>query len=185
MMKRHSLERFWQPIVTQYLSGATALPPYLGLSEADYSFVLNTLGINDIAEYHRLPGRILREELITLRGDEFREIYALLSEYRHELPSPAFDNEIDLITQVLASACMGSKHLWHDLGLPERPRLSELFTFYFPELQKMNDKNMRWKRFLYKQLCEKGGDYICRAPSCEACSSYSECFIPDEGSICD
>ncbi|MFM8444786.1 MAG: nitrogen fixation protein NifQ, partial [Methylococcus sp.] len=33
-----------------------------------------------------------------------------------------------------------------------------------------------WKKFLYKQLCEAEGIYVCRAPSCGECVDYADCF---------
>lgn len=113
----------------------------------------------------------LRLELMNMRIGELEELEKLLVESLE--PSIAFGNEM---VTVLASACLGSQHLWRDLGMPERPRLTALFRDYFPLLHAKNVNNMRWKRFMYRQLCENGGDYVCRSPSCEECASYSECF---------
>jgi nitrogen fixation protein NifQ len=35
---------------------------------------------------------------------------------------------------------------------------------------------MKWKKFFYKQLCEREGVNACKAPSCAACDDYSKCF---------
>jgi nitrogen fixation protein NifQ len=178
MTHSDSLERFWLPIVQQYLLGNTALPSFLGLEEADYYCLIDTLGISDNDEIHTLPARQIRSELLAMRSDECQQVYDLL--YQHIASSTQhLADEAEMMAQVITAGCMSSSHLWHDLGLPERPRLSQLFGYYFPTLKQLNDKNMRWKRFLYKQLCENGGDYVCRAPSCEACTSYAECFVID------
>ena len=58
-------------------------------------------------------------------------------------------------------------HLWQDLGLPARGELTALMRRNFPTLAARNVKDMKWKRFLYKQLCEAEGIYTCRAPSCQ------------------
>ncbi|GBE11207.1 nifQ [bacterium BMS3Abin12] len=50
----------------------------------------------------------------------------------------------------------------------------------FPELAARNDRNMKWKKFLYKQLCEREGIHACRAPSCQVCIDYAQCFGPEE-----
>ncbi len=39
---------------------------------------------------------------------------------------------------------------------------------------------MKWKKFIYKQLCITEGIYTCRAPSCEVCADYADCFGPEE-----
>ena len=33
----------------------------------------------------------------------------------------------------------------------------------FPQLARRNTQDMRWKKFLYKQLCEQDGGYVCRS----------------------
>jgi NifQ. len=40
--------------------------------------------------------------------------------------------------------------------------------------------DMKWKKFIYKQLCEAEGLYVCRAPSCEVCKDYDQCFGKEE-----
>ena len=148
------------------------------MEEADYHDLINALGVSDISEAHALPAHEMRSELLAMRTDECQQLYDLLCEHI-ALSSQSLADEAELMAQVITAGCMSSSHLWHDIGLPERPVLGQLFEHYFPTLHQLNDKNMRWKRFLYKQLCESGGDYVCRAPSCEACSSYSECFITE------
>jgi nitrogen fixation protein NifQ len=71
---------------------------------------------------------------------------------------------------------MGMDHLWQDLGVWSRKELSELLQRNFPTLAAKNTQDMKWKKFLYKQLCEQQGIHICRAPSCDVCVDYSKCF---------
>ena len=47
-------------------------------------------------------------------------------------------------------------------------------------LARRNGKDMKWKKFLYKQLCDTEGIYTCRAPSCEVCADYQNCFGPED-----
>ena len=61
-----------------------------------------------------------------------------------------------------------------------KQELSELFARNFPRLAALNSRDMKWKKFLYKQLCEKEGINACRAPSCEQCDDYLKCFGPEE-----
>jgi nitrogen fixation protein NifQ len=166
---------FWHPILQSYAEGETVLPPYLGLSvkafQAIGEFCPDPQLLAATEHQHAQSTRQLRAELNQLRADEYQSLFTLLASHV-DLTLPF---ALHMCT-VLTYACFGTQHLWKDLGMPERPRLSQLFAYYFPKLYRSNDKNMRWKRFLYKQLCDIGGDYVCRSPSCEECSSYSECF---------
>ena len=51
---------------------------------------------------------------------------------------------------------------------------------HFSALALRNNQDMKWKKFLYKQLCEQEGINACRAPSCEVCTDYLKCFGPEE-----
>lgn len=166
------IQEYWQPIVESYRRGETALPLYMGLNQNGYDALLLAMGLESVTLSLEVESKLqLRLELLNMRISELEELESLLAE--------SLNSDVTLgseMVTVLASACLGSQHLWRDLGMPERPRLTALFRDYFPSLHASNSKNMRWKRFLYRQLCENGGDYVCRSPSCEECASYSECF---------
>lgn len=105
----------------------------------------------------------------------FRDLLQLLLDHR------AADDDRHLhVAHLVASACMGNDHLWQDLGLPDRKALSALLAEHFPELAARNTRNMKWKKFFYKQLCEREGVNTCRAPSCAACDDYDKCFGSEE-----
>ena len=109
------------------------------------------------------------------RDEEQNDVYTLLVTHR------ANQDESELwMARVVAMACQGQDHLWQDLGLWSRDQLSELLERNFPALAAMNTKNMKWKKFLYKQLCNTEGIYTCRAPSCEVCTDYDNCFGPEQ-----
>ncbi|VAX10095.1 Nitrogenase FeMo-cofactor synthesis molybdenum delivery protein NifQ [hydrothermal vent metagenome] len=110
-----------------------------------------------------------------LRNDEREEVYKLLMAYR----ANASRSEI-WMANIVAVACQGSDHLWQDMGLWSRTQLSELLNRNFPELAHKNINNMKWKKFLYKQLCSTEGIYTCRAPSCEVCTDYTRCFAAED-----
>lgn len=170
-MHDESRRRYWKPIVHSYLSGRSVLPLYLGLDKNTFIRIIDSMTLNSEAAPLETKQAVIRSELLTLRTEEQEQLHQLLLRYLdHAAP---FATEM---AAVISVACLGSQHLWHDLGLPERPVLSQLFSDYFPDLFALNVSNMRWKRFLYRQLCENGGDYVCRSPSCETCSSYNECF---------
>jgi nitrogen fixation protein NifQ len=109
------------------------------------------------------------------RVPEWEDVVDLLLEFR-----AGKDVSEEWIAQIVAAACMGFDHLWQDLGLWNRSELSQLLSLNFPELALRNNKDMKWKKFLYKQLCERDGTYVCRAPSCDVCADYQVCFGPEE-----
>ncbi|BCB26051.1 hypothetical protein SKTS_09370 [Sulfurimicrobium lacus] len=111
-----------------------------------------------------------------LRGEEFGDLLDLLLEYRS---TP--DKESEWLAFAIATACMGDDHLYQDMGLPNRKILSDLLEAYFPSLFARNTGNMKWKKFFYKQLCDRAGVNACRAPSCQVCTDYFKCFGPEEG----
>jgi len=105
------------------------------------------------------------------RHQEYDDLVALLTEYAREA-----SEEIHSVGRWLAFSCMGENHLWEDLGLPERPALTNLIGECFPRLRQLNSQNMRWKKFFYKQLCNREQVFACRAPSCDQCSEFALCF---------
>ncbi len=81
---------------------------------------------------------------------------------------------------IVVAGCAGRDHLWYDLGLANRAELSALLTHAFPRFAVQNTGNMKWKKFLYRYHCQHEGIYVCRSPSCQACSDYAQCFGPEE-----
>lgn len=84
------------------------------------------------------------------------------------------------MAEILVAGCLGDDHLWQDLGLWSRQELSGLIAHNFPAIAARNSRDMKWKKFLYKQLCEAEGIYVCRAPSCDVCIDYPKCFGSEE-----
>jgi nitrogen fixation protein NifQ len=108
--------------------------------------------------------------------DEFSDLLQLLLDHRAEA-----DEHHRNVAHLVATACMGGDHLWQDLGLPDRKALSALLSGHFPSLAAKNTGDMKWKKFFYKQLCEREGINACRSPSCAACCDYAKCFGAEEG----
>ncbi|MDA8384562.1 MAG: nitrogen fixation protein NifQ [Betaproteobacteria bacterium] len=112
-----------------------------------------------------------------LQASEFDDLVALLLEHR------ADDTEAtEWLAYAVASGCMGGDHLYQDMGLPDRQALSSLLKKHFPRLHDKNSGNMKWKKFLYKQLCDRAEVNICAAPSCQVCHDYHNCFGPEDDS---
>ena len=85
------------------------------------------------------------------------------------------------LASILARRAMGEDHLWQDLGLFNRCELNRLLARHFPVLHAGNTKNMRWKKFFYRRLCEIEGFSLCTAPHCSVCVDFSSCFGDEDG----
>ena len=110
------------------------------------------------------------------RMDEFDDLLHLLLEHQAE---PSQENT--WLAYAMASAAMADDHLWQDMGLPSRKILSDLIARYFPEMKARNVGDMKWKKFFYRQLCERANIPICKSPSCAECSDYPLCFGSEDG----
>ena len=109
-----------------------------------------------------------------LETEEFEDLLSLLREHRRD-----DSEETEWLARAVASACAGENHLWEDMGLPNRETLSQLMRRYFTTLYYKNTANLRWKKFFYKQLCDRAEVRLCKAPSCAVCSDYALCFGPE------
>jgi len=105
---------------------------------------------------------------------EFDDLVRFIGEHADPTVAGAADFAV-----IVATACMGADHLWQDLGLPSRRELSQLIALNFPALATANNRDMKWKKFLYRELCQREGIYVCTSPSCEACTDYAACFGPE------
>jgi len=85
------------------------------------------------------------------------------------------------LASILARRAMGEDHLWQDLGLFNRGELNRLLARHFPALHAGNTKNMRWKKFFYRRLCEIEGFSLCTAPHCSVCVDFDSCFGDEDG----
>jgi nitrogen fixation protein NifQ len=156
-------------MMTSQIGGVGALPPGLGLNEKDFSELLE-------CHFPRIELVIRNVEVIDdPRAVERDDVLGLLLEHRaHRYMSEQW------MAEIVTTACMANDHLWQDLGLWSRDFLSRLMKQNFPSLAAKNVHDMKWKKFLYKQLCEQEGINACRAPSCEYCTDYLKCFGPEE-----
>ncbi len=84
--------------------------------------------------------------------------------------------EEEWLAAILARRSQASHHLWEDLGLTNRGDLNSLIRRHFPALFALNDKNMRWKKFFYRTMCESEGLRLCKSPNCQQCPDVRTCF---------
>jgi nitrogen fixation protein NifQ len=85
------------------------------------------------------------------------------------------------LAAMIARRAMEPNHLWEDLGLRDRSELSRLLVRHFAPLAARNTKNMRWKRFFYRTLCEADGLVMCSTPVCSLCGDFDLCFGDESG----
>jgi nitrogen fixation protein NifQ len=162
----------WLACMTaSWCAGQGVLPDYLGLEPAQF---------NALTE-HFFPGCNLAGQSPSGNTLDFSRMLERddLVNLLKNASKPGII-EIDWIIGVIVAGCLGSDHLWQDLGLWSRSQLSAMLQYNFPALAAKNDQDMKWKKFLYKQLCEAEGLYLCRAPSCNVCIDYPKCYGSEE-----
>jgi nitrogen fixation protein NifQ len=162
-------DKLFAQMISSQIDGAGALPPGLGLNEKEFSELLST--------HFPKVELVIRhaEEITDQREPERDDVLGLLLEHRANR-----NMSEQWMATVVTAACMANDHLWQDLGLWSREYLSRLMKQNFPALAAKNVHDMKWKKFIYKQLCEQEGINACRSPSCEYCADYLNCFGPEE-----
>lgn len=159
-------------IVASWCAGEGALPDYLGLEPAQFDWLVDNFfpgrGIGSGAAVSGIKADFSR----MLEKDDLVKLLQAAGN-----PDAA---GIDAVIGIVVAACLGEDHLWQDLGLWSRAELTAMLRYNFPALAAKNSHDMKWKKFLYKQLCEAEGLYVCRAPSCGECVDFEKCFGPEE-----
>jgi nitrogen fixation protein NifQ len=164
-------ERYWlRRLLHLYAHGEGCYPLAMGLSDSLWRMLETEVGKPE----HTAPSdiimrRTLMTELIATRKAEREQLADWLECHMSPEAAP--------MHHIIASVSLAFNHLWQDLGLSSRDELRELMTDCFPQLVDMNNKNMRWKKFFYRQRClHSEGELICRSPSCDACCERQVCF---------
>ncbi|NMP26652.1 nitrogen fixation protein NifQ [Rahnella sp. SAP-1] len=165
---------YWlRRLLALYWGGQAHFPARMGLPAVAWQELLVRLGCVEPAI---APGQIEQQALIGLllhsRRNERQQLAQWLAQSLTADAAP--------MHELIATASMGFDHLWQDLGLDSRAELRELMSDCFPELVRLNQQNMRWKKFFYRQQCMRSlGEIVCRAPSCEQCCEKSLCFAEE------
>jgi nitrogen fixation protein NifQ len=158
-------------ILSSWMTGIGAMPVWLGMGETAFrSMIEYHFPALDMDELTGASERIDPQR--TVEMDDLRKL--LLDNRSSRSPSQAW------MAEIVTAGCLGSDHLWQDLGLWKRADLSRLMMENFAPLALRNVKDMKWKKFLYKQMCEGEGIFVCRSPSCEVCADYDNCFGSEE-----
>lgn len=157
-------------MLASWQAGMGVMPDSFGLPQPEFAALIDFYFPGLSLDSLHQPGRQADHE----RTDEYYDVLKLLQANRAH--SCASENAMAMI---VSQACQGQDHLWQDMGLWSRDQLSALMLRNFPVLAQGNTQNMKWKKFIYKQLCKAEGVYTCRAPSCEVCVDYEACFGPE------
>lgn len=157
-------------MIATWQNNGGVLPAHLGLTKHAFENLI----ARHFPRFDFKQLKPISRPLETTRSAELEELKKLLKDHVDINIIGSFE-----MVDIVAVGCLGNDHLWQDLGLWSRPQLSALMETNFPTLAARNIKNMKWKKFLYKQLCESEGIYVCRSPSCEVCVDYAKCFLPE------
>lgn len=146
----------------------------LGLEEHDLAFILTLL----FPGVHRSKLERFNLAATETPPDCHGEVLEVL--YEH-LPAERGGRLLvaSWLASILATRATLPGHLWVAMGLTERPQLTAAIRRHLPTLAAANRENMRWKRFLYKQVCARNGGMMCKAPNCGVCSDYRLCFAEE------
>jgi len=151
-------------------SERTAIHQALGLSKQELA--------NLVKHFFPLSGWESLEEKGAVSAPEINpDIRRLLRCHVSTSPKPQLAS---WLADILAARAAHPGHLWVAMGLFERPQLSAAIGRLLPTLLAANDKGMRWKRYLFKQVCDLNGGTMCKSPVCGDCSDYALCFAPEE-----
>jgi nitrogen fixation protein NifQ len=85
------------------------------------------------------------------------------------------------LAHIVARRSLQSNHLWQDLGFIDRSDLSRLMRDTFAPLAAANSRDMKWKKFFYRELCQQEGMSICKSPVCDHCTDFAICFGAEDG----
>ena len=157
-------------MLTSWGTGSGVLPAYMGLTPESFAAMGEQFfpGVE-------LPQRSGLSDAWLSQMPEKGELEALFNDYAvDDTPQRAW------IASILIAGCAGHHHLWEDIGLFSRPDLTAMIALNFPELARRNERDMKWKKFIYKQLCEREGIVACPAPTCDECADFSNCFAPED-----
>lgn len=173
-------------ILTQAFAGAvrTAFAQgdtptnFFGLTESQFNCLLDRYFPGAWKDLFMVTPLEASAENVSFREDEIQDLVNLLLEHR------ANDrDETTWLAYAIATGCMGGNHLWQDMGLTGRQDITDLLRQNFTALFEKNiGSAMRWKKFLYKQLCDRAEVNLCKAPSCQVCEDYKKCFGTDDAS---
>ena len=86
------------------------------------------------------------------RLDEYQQLLELLMDNCATADDATLEH-----ARWIARSALEPGHLWRSMGLESRDELRRMIRESFPALYAANDKDMRWKKFLYRRMCGWAG----------------------------
>jgi len=157
-------------MLASWLTGEGVLPERMGLTPESFAAMMRRFFPDFSLPRTRGGGGDPLSDM-----PERQELAALFAENYADT-----DEQRVWIADIVIAGCAGHHHLWEDLGLFCRRDLSAMMQANFPPLAERNARDMKWKKFIYKQLCEREGIIACPAPTCDACADFKVCFAPED-----
>lgn len=149
---------------------------WAGLVSRHFAGVPGSGGSADAADVTGSPG-LVDAATISLSPHEHVEFVSALRTLLLQYADPAVsDEDAQCLATIIAHACLRPDHLWRDLGLAGRDEVSAMLDRYFPSLAVLNVENLRWKKFLARQLAFSLGREPGPAPGCPGCEDFGFCF---------
>jgi nitrogen fixation protein NifQ len=165
----HALSAILALAVAEAQSARTPVPEGVGLDGAALHALVRAHFPNAAAVFARIA-----DEALAPPSDEEEALRELLRGAGSSVLAPVF-------APLVARRCLRPNHLWQDLGLRHRRELSWLMERHFEPLARRNRSDMKWKKFLYRQICAGDGFRICTAPVCAECDDFAACFGAEDG----
>jgi len=86
------------------------------------------------------------------RRDEYEQLLGFLMEN-----AVLDDGRVRSRAEWIARSALEPGHLWRAMGVRGRGDVRAIMREYFPALEAGNDRDMRWKKYLYRRLCGWSG----------------------------
>ncbi|TVR83549.1 MAG: nitrogen fixation protein NifQ [Rhodospirillales bacterium] len=154
--------------------GVAGLPRHLGLDRVALTELAATYFPRAVEAIQAVPaGDPANPDPEALEEDDLRRL--LLDHRSRGMPAEEW------LAAIIARRSIAPNHLWQDLGLAHRSELGRLMHRHFGPLAARNVHDMKWKKFFYRELCERDGVLVCKAPNCAVCDDVAHCFAPEDG----
>lgn len=172
----HEDQRMFASLLSVASQDSSPLNLALGLAASEVDWILETY----FPEFDRAILEQKSAGNFTPLPEINPDIYALLLTYISRDTSLLQQQKAELLAKMISARAAYSGHLWISMGFFKRPQLTAAIQRHLPKLAVANQDNMRWKRFLFKQVCDLNGGTLCKTPNCSDCSDFALCFAAAE-----
>lgn len=153
------------------------------LAEAEYHPITEALGLSrdSILEILNMmfPGSFVIDDIVPPDADTGKDApaepilrYMLLANRSKGMPIESW------LAHIFIRRCQVGDHMWRSIGLFSRNELTEAMFRYFKPLASKNIYDLKWKRFIYRQMREDNNLSLDKYPYCDNCSRF---ILTEEG----